>query len=359
MTLRTPPALITARSGFASGPDQPVGPEIPAAERPGRLAGVALMLGSGMANQAGASAGALAFPVIGPLGVVAIRQWVATTVLWATARPKPRAFTPAQWRPVLALALVYAVMNLTLYTAIDRVGLGLAVTLEFLGPLAVALAGSRRRLDAACAVVAAAAVLVLIHPAPSTDYLGIGMGLLAAVCWGCYILLNRSIGRRLPGLEGSAAAATVSALIYVPVGAAWLAFHQPTMEAVGGALAAGVLSSSVPLLADLLALRRVPAQFFGMFMSVQPVFAALAGLVILGQQLSWTSWLAIGVIVAVNTIAVRAQRPPPTPGARPGRTGCLRGRPARSSAGRAPRARRGRWRPGRPGAAPRWPGAHP
>jgi inner membrane transporter RhtA len=299
MALRTSPELTQPAS-----PETPVAP----AGRSSRLTGVALMLGSGMANQVGASAGALAFPVIGPLGVVAIRQWVAATVLWAAARPKPRAFTPAQWRPVLALALVYAVMNLTLYTAIDRVGLGLAVTLEFLGPLSVALAGSRRRRDAACAVVAAAAVLVLIHPAPSTDYLGIGLGLLAAVCWACYILLNRSIGRRLPGLEGSAIAATVSALIYVPVGAVWLAFHHPTVSALGGALAAGVLSSAVPLLADLLALRRVPAQFFGMFMSVQPVFAALAGLVILGQHLGWTSWLAIGVIVAVNTIAVRAQR---------------------------------------------------
>ena len=300
MALRTFPEL--------DRPAVPEAPGTPAAPATGRLTGVALMLGSALSNQVGASAGALAFPAIGPLGVVAIRQWVAAAMLWATARPKPRAFTPAQWRPVLALALVYAVMNLTLYTAIDRIGLGLAVTLEFLGPLTVALASSRRRLDAACAVVAAAAVLVLIHPAPSTDYLGIGLGLLAAVCWACYILLNRSIGRRLPGLEGSATAATVSALAYVPVGAIWLTFHHPTLAAVGGALAAGVLSSAVPLLADLLALRRVPAQFFGMFMSVQPVFAALAGLVILGQQLIWTSWLAIGVIVAVNTVAVRGQR---------------------------------------------------
>jgi len=209
---------------------------------------------------------------------------------------------------VLALALVYAVMNLTLYTAIDRVGLGLAVTLEFLGPLTVALASSRRRLDAACAVIAAAAVLVLIHPAPSTDYPGIGVGLLAAVCWGCYILLNRTIGQRLPGLGGSATAAAVSALAYVPAGAAWLAFHHPTVAALGGALAAGVLSSAVPLLCDLLALRRVPANFFSIFMSVNPVFAALAGLVVLGQRLSWSAWLAIAVIVAVNTVVVSRSR---------------------------------------------------
>src|SRR6201994_1498449 len=203
----------------ASGLERPAvltPPSAPGDRRSGRLAGVALMLASGLSNQVGASAGALAFPVIGPLGVVAIRQWMAATVLWAVARPKPRAFTPSQWRPVLALALVYAVMNLTLYTAIDRVGLGLAVTLEFLGPLTVALAGSRRRLDAVCAVIAAGAVLVLIHPAPSTDYAGIGVGLTAAVCWGCYILLNRTIGQRLPGLEGSAPAAAVFAPALLP-----------------------------------------------------------------------------------------------------------------------------------------------
>ncbi|MGH3325040.1 MAG: EamA family transporter, partial [Streptomyces sp.] len=98
-----------------------------------RRGGVALMLGSGLSNQFGASVAALAFPVIGPVGVVAVRQWVAAGVLWAVGRPRLRSFTAAQWQPVLWLALVFAVMNLSLYTAIDRIGLGLAVTLEFLG----------------------------------------------------------------------------------------------------------------------------------------------------------------------------------------------------------------------------------
>ena len=112
---------------------------------------------------------------------------------------------------MLALALVFATMNLSLYTAIDRIGLGLAVTLEFLGPLSVALAGSRRRVDLVCALFAGAAVVVLARPEPTTDYLGIALGLLAAVCWASYILLNRVIGQQLPGAEGSAAAATLSA----------------------------------------------------------------------------------------------------------------------------------------------------
>nr|WP_239109619.1 EamA family transporter [Streptomyces anulatus] len=273
-----------------------------------RGAGVALMLGSGLSNQTGASVAALAFPVIGPAGVVAVRQWVAAVILGAVGRPRLRHFTAQQWRPVLGLALVFAGMNLSLYTAIDRIGLGLAVTLEFLGPLTVALAGSRRRVDLVAAGAAAGAVAVLMRPTPSTDYLGIGLALLAAACWACYILLNRTVGARLPGLEGSAAAAAVSAVLYLPVGAWVLWHHPPTPAALGCALIAGVLSSAVPFLADLLALRRVPAHFFGVFMSVNPVFAALVGLVVLGQRLDALAWLAIAVIVAANTVAVSTAR---------------------------------------------------
>ncbi|MGW0683950.1 EamA family transporter [Streptomyces sp. NPDC002754] len=262
------------------------------------------MLGSGLSNQAGASLGALAFPVLGPAGVVAVRQWVAAVVLLTAGRPHIRSFTAAQWRLVLALAAVFATMNLTLYSAIDRIGLGLAVTLEFLGPLTVALAGTRRRLDLLCALAAAAAVVVLTRPRPSTDYLGIALALVAAVCWGCYILLNRAVGHHLPGLQGSAAAAGVSGLLYLPIGCAVLYLHPPTITALLCALAAGVLSSAVPFLSDLLALRRVPARFFGIFMSVNPVFAALVGLLILDQHLDLLAWLAIAVIVAANAVAV-------------------------------------------------------
>ncbi|MFE9397047.1 DMT family transporter [Streptomyces flavidovirens] len=278
----------------------------------GRGTAVALMLGSGLSNQTGASIAALAFPVLGPAGVVAVRQWVAAVVLGAVGRPRLRHFTAAQWRPVLGLALAFAVMNLSLYAAIERIGLGLAVTLEFLGPLTVALAGSRRRIDLVAAVAAAGAVAVLTRPTPSTDYLGIGLALLAATCWACYILLNRTVGARLPGLEGSAAAAAVSGVLYLPVGAWMLWHHPPTPTALGCALAAGVLSSAVPFLADLLALRRVPAHFFGVFMSVNPVFAALVGLAVLGQQLDGLAWLAIAVIVGANTAAVSTAHRSPT-----------------------------------------------
>ncbi|MFC8124148.1 DMT family transporter [Streptomyces sp. NPDC057302] len=296
-----------------TSPSQAVPTEVPvAAGGPGdraqgargRLPGMAMMFGSGLSNQVGAATGALAFGVIGPAGVVAVRQWVAGAVLLAVGRPKVRAFTWRQWWPLLCLAAVFATMNLSLYTAIDRVGLGLAVTLEFLGPLSVALAASRRAVDLGCAVVAGAAVVALARPQPSTDYTGIALGLLAAVCWASYILLNRTVGARVPGVEGSAAAAGVSGLLYLPIGIAVLAHHPPTATALACAATAGILSSAIPFLADLLALRRVDARFFGIFMSVNPVLAALVGMVVLGQSLDWVEWLAVAAIVSANGVSV-------------------------------------------------------
>ncbi|WP_416973044.1 EamA family transporter [Streptomyces sp. 4F14] len=268
------------------------------------VAGVATMVGSGLSNQTGAAIGSLAFPVLGPVGVVAVRQYVAAAVLSAVARPRLRGLTWFQWRPVLALAVVFGTMNLSLYTAIDRVGLGLAVTLEFLGPLALALAGARRRTDAGCALVAAAGAVTLMRPQPSTDYLGIGLGLLAACCWASYILLNRAVGERVPGAQGSAAAALVSAALFLPVGVAVALRHPPTVSALGYAVTAGVLSSAVPYLADLFTLRRVPAQAFGLFMSVNPLLAALVGRVGLGERLGWLEWGAIGAVVGANAVSM-------------------------------------------------------
>jgi inner membrane transporter RhtA len=297
----------------------------------GRLAGMALMFGSGLSCQFGAATATMAFPVLGPAGVVAIRQWVAGAVLLTVGRPRLRSFTWPQWWPVLLLAVVFATMNLSLYVAIDRVGLGLAVALEFLGPLAVALAASRRFLDLACALAAGAAVAVVARPQPTTDYLGIGLGLLAATCWACYILLNKIIGRRVPGAQGPAAAAGISAVLYVPIGIWVLSTHPVTLRALGFAATAGVLSSAVPFLGDVLALRRVPTGFFGVFMSVNPVLAAFIGLLVLGQQLQWEEWLAIVVIVTANAVSAgTAARAGTLPAAGPRARRRLR-RPARAA----------------------------
>jgi inner membrane transporter RhtA len=269
-------------------------------ERP-QLRGMAIMLGSALSNQIGAASGAHAFGAIGPAGVVAVRQVVAAAVLLPVARPPLRRMTWPQWWPVLLLAVVFGCMNLALYTAIDRIGLGLAVTLEFLGPLAVALAGSRSRRDLLIAAAAAVGVYVLVLPGPSSDWLGLAVGVVGGACWAAYIVLNRVAGARLPGLQAPAVA-------YLPVLVILAGGGRLTAAALGYSVAAGVLASVVPYAADLIALRFVPSRFFGVFMSVHPVLAAFVGTVLLGQFLGAHVWVGIAVVVLANAAAVATSR---------------------------------------------------
>jgi inner membrane transporter RhtA len=271
-----------------------------------RGAGIALMLASSASNQTGAALGALAFPTIGPVGVVAVRQFVTALVLTPIVRPRLRGLRQDQWWPVLGLVVVFSVMNLSLYAAIDRIGLGLAVTLEFLGPLTVAIASSRRALTIACAALAGIGVVVLTNPGPTADLIGISLALLAALAWGSYILLNRTLGQRLPGLQGTAVASLVTAAAWTPIAVTWFAFHAPTAAAIALAVACGLMSSIVPYVADLLALRRVPAQMFGTFTSINPVWAALAGWLLLHQALDLNEWIGIGLIV-ISNVAISAR----------------------------------------------------
>ncbi|WP_210725707.1 EamA family transporter [Arthrobacter silvisoli] len=273
----------------------------------GTARGVATLMASSLSNQLGAASGSLAFPAIGPLGVVAVRQLIAAAVLLPIARPRFRSFTRGQLWPVLLLAMVFGTMNLGLYSAIDRIGLGLAVTLEFLGPLSIALVGSRSRAGAACALAAAAGVVAITQPGPSTDYPGIGLGLMGAASWAAYILLNRTIGQRIPGIQGTAAAMAVSAACFLPVACLILLSRPVDWFSILCAVGAGVLASVVPYIADLLALRRVPASLFGILMSVNPVFAALIGLA-MGQALDALQWAGILLIVAANASVLRLSR---------------------------------------------------
>ena len=275
-----------------------------------RRLGVLTLLGSALSNQLGAAVGSFAFPLIGPIGVVSARQFVSAAVLIPLVRPRIWRFTWHQWWPVLLLAVVFGTMNLTLYSSIDRIGLGLAVTLEFLGPLAVALLSSRNKVGIISAIAAAAGVVAITNPQPSTDYLGVALGLVAACSWAAYILLNRTVGRRIPGIEGTAASSGVSATLFLPVGIALFIHDAPSGFAILCAVASGVLASAVPYVADLVALRRVPANLFGLLMSVNPIFAAIVGAVVLGQALGVVEWAGIALIVAANALALALHRPP-------------------------------------------------
>ncbi|KAM9862089.1 DMT family transporter [Leucobacter sp. BZR 635] len=292
-------------------PTQPAIAGAPARASFGR--GVGLTQVASLGNQLGAATGALAFPAIGPIGVVAVRQLVAAAVLVPLGRPKFRTLRRADWIMVTALALVFSIMNTTVYIAIDRLGLGLAITLEFLGPLALVILSARRLVDLVGGLLAVVGVVVLVNPGPTSDLLGVAIGLVSAGAWAAYILLNRRIGQRLPGVQGTAIASLISGVIWIPISLAWFAQHPPPLWALGLAVLCGLASSVLPFSIDIIALRLLPQGLFSTLQSMHPVWAALVGLIILGQQLALNEILGIALVVLSNvlvtsTTAVRSRR---------------------------------------------------
>jgi threonine/homoserine efflux transporter RhtA len=270
--------------------------------------------------QLGAGLAARLFAELGPAGVAGLRLWLsALIVAVAGGRPAVRAvravLTDHAWRDlavVLAFGVVLGVMNFSIYQSFARIPLGVAVTIEFLGPLAVAVASSHRLLDGAWVVLAAAGVLLLTQGGAgeagsaaragpvlglSTEAAGIAFALVAAGCWALYIVLSRSTGRRFSGSSGLVIAMVVAAAVVTgpAVRAAGPAFSQPSLLADG--LAIGLLSSVVPYRLELEALRRLPARVFGILMSLEPAVAALIGLALLGEALAARQWLAVALVV--------------------------------------------------------------
>ena len=275
--------------------------------------GIALTQVASLGNQLGAATGALAFPAIGPIGVVAVRQLVAAAVLVPIGRPNFRTMQRGDWIAVTALALVFSIMNTSVYVAIDRLGLGLAITLEFLGPLALVILSARRLVDLLGGLLAVVGVVILVNPGPSSDLLGVAIGLVSAGAWAAYILLNRHIGQRLPGVQGTATASLISGVIWIPIAIAWFSHHQLPLWALGLAVLCALASSVLPFSVDVIALRLLPAGLFSTLQSMHPVWAALVGLVILGQQLAVNEMLGIALVVVSNVLvtstnAVRVRR---------------------------------------------------
>lgn len=272
------------------------------AGRPGR--GFAFIATGALSTQTGAAVGSFAFSTLGPLGVVAVRQIAAALILCSIARPRLRSFTGAQWRPVILLAVFFATMNGALYTAIDRIGLGAAVTIEFLGPLAVAIWSSRRGRDMLAAGLALLGVILLTGPGPTTDLLGIGIALVGAASWAGYILTNRVVGQRVPGVQGTAAATILSSLGLLPVLVMIIWHAQPPVEAYLFAAVAGLLATAVPYALDLIVLRHISPLIFGVGMSLHPLFAATIGLIVLQQQLPLIGWTGVLLVVLSNGLTL-------------------------------------------------------
>jgi threonine/homoserine efflux transporter RhtA len=285
--------------------------------------------------QLGAGLAARMFSQAGPAGVTGLRLWWAAAIMAAIggralARTLRTVVTERAWRDLavaVAFGLVLGAMNYSIYQSFARIPLGVAVTIEFLGPLAVAVASSRRRMDLLWVVLAAAGVLLLTQGGVrlasgssgatargsagpllglSTTGAGLVFGLIAATCWAAYILLSRATGRRFSGSSGLVIAMIVAALVVTgpAVAQAGPALTQPGPIAEG--LAVGLLSSVVPYRFELEALRRVPAGVFGIWMSLEPAIAALVGLALLGEALAARQWLAIVLVIIASAGAARS-----------------------------------------------------
>jgi inner membrane transporter RhtA len=260
----------------------------------GRAVAVGLVVVAAVSPQIGAAFAVTLFGDLGPAGAAFLRLAFAAVVLWAIWRPR----LSGDLRLAAAFGAALGLMNWSFYEAIHRIPLGVAVTIEFAGPLLVAVIGSRRPLDGLWIALAAAGIVVLVNPGGgSMDPVGVGFALAAAVCWMAYIYLSKRTGAAFPGGSGLALAMTVGALILLPAGVlqARGALVEPAL--LGSALVVAILSSVLPYSLELEALRRLPAAVFGVLMSLDPAVAAVTGFVMLGQDLGAREILAIAMVV--------------------------------------------------------------
>jgi inner membrane transporter RhtA len=254
--------------------------------------------------QVGAALAKQLFGTIGSSGTVALRLFFAALVLLLVWRPSVR-LGRRVWTVVACYGAVLGAMNLFFYLALAQAPLGIVVTIEFLGPLAVAIGGSRRLLDGLWALLAAGGVVLLTEARGDVHLAGILFALAAAVCWGSYILLSAALGRHTSDGRGLALGMALAALLVAPVGIAdsGTALLEPWVLCV--ALGVALLSSVIPYSLELEALRRIPPKVFGVLMSLEPAVAALVGLVVLGEILGPAQWVAVLLVVTASAGATR------------------------------------------------------
>jgi inner membrane transporter RhtA len=291
---------------------------------PGRSAPAWALAGGGIVSlQVGAGIAGRLFTQIAPAAVTGVRLWAAALVLGCIGAGGVRAAVAGRarqdWAVALGFGVVLAVMNYSIYQAFARIPLGIAVTVEFLGPLAVAVASSRRAIDLVWVALAGGGVALLSQEGTAhgaavpggghgVELTGLGFALVSAACWAAYIMLSRATGRRFAGSSGLVIAMIVAAVLVTPaaVAAGGAALLRPGVIATGVVI--GVLSSVIPYWLELETLRRVPARVFGIWMSLEPAVAALVGLALLGEVLGLAEWAAIGCVVVACAGAARGAR---------------------------------------------------
>ncbi|MEE1761801.1 EamA family transporter [Streptomyces sp. SP18BB07] len=307
MTL--PRAEQSAPAATAVPPAAPAPDGVRRARGLGSLGPVGLVLAGGISVQFGGALAVTLMPRAGALGVVTLRLAVAALVMMVICRPRLRGHSRTDWGTVVAFGVTMAAMNGLFYQAVARIPLGLAVTLEVLGPLTLSVLASRRALNMVWAGLALCGVFLLGKGGGvgGLDPLGIAFALAAGLAWALYIVFSARTGRRFPQADGLALAMAVAAVLFLPLGIVESGGRlvEPTTLALGAAVA--VLSSVLPYTLELLALRRLPASTFAILMSLEPAIAATAGFLILDQALTTIEALAIALVIGASMGAVRTQ----------------------------------------------------
>lgn len=276
-----------------------------------RLIGAGTQVATEVSINFGSSIAGLLIPIVGSVVVVAVRQIVTAVAVLPFYRPKRAELTWRRLWPAIALGVVLATMNLSFYEAVGRLGLGIAATIEFLGPFALALAGSRRVVDVICAVFAAGGVVLLTGTDGAIDPLGVVLALTAAASWAAYILLTRRVATRLPGLEGLSVASVVATIILLPIALVVVDYSRLNWPVIGMLLAAGVLSSAIPYSLDTFILRRITPRLYAVITSLGPAIATLFGVLVLHERFSGVQLLGIAVVCVAAGVTIATQRDHP------------------------------------------------
>ncbi|MFC5597412.1 EamA family transporter [Deinococcus cellulosilyticus] len=252
--------------------------------------------------QAGAAFAKSLFATIGPMGTTSLRLALAALVLGLIHQKALRGMKFEAWRAILPYGLVLGLMNLTFYLSVERLPLGLAVTLEFIGPLGVAVLSSRKPLDYLWALLAGLGILLISPwtPGSNVDPIGVMWALIAGVFWGLYIVMGQKVSQQASSRQIVAAGMLIACIIPFPIGVftAGTALLEPAILLTG--LAVAVLSSALPYSLEMVALKALPARTFGILMSVEPAIAAVLGMVFLKEHLNLLQWMAIVCVIGAS-----------------------------------------------------------
>lgn len=270
------------------------------------------MVAAAISQEVGAAFAVGLFAALGAIGAVFVRFFVAGVILCVAVRPRLRGLSLRAWLSAVALAATVTVMNVCFYNALTRVPLGVAVTVEVLGPLALSVAVSSRRTAWLWALLALLGVALLSLTGVRVGHLdpiGLGFAAGAAVSWAAYILATARAGSDFPNLDGLALATVIGAIITAPFAAVAVdADSALQWQVLGLGAIVGVMSSVIPYSLELISLRRLPPETFAILTCLSPVVAAVAGWLILGQHLAVTGYVAIVLVTVASIGAVRAAR---------------------------------------------------